>query len=199
MHSLDEVRIACEGLARDRLIAPEEPRDIVLLHSQRREWAPGQRVFQVTPDPLTGVQLGAIGRQADEADGFREGELLGRMGATIIPQQEMQTVRQGLREQVGENREMLRVQIRPFQEESVARGRLHRPIHIAPREDLWDGSHRLHAAGGEAPAANRQAAEAAFVRAEDPERARVGGRDGLLQVGRDRSPGRPPWRQGFLV
>jgi hypothetical protein len=47
---------------------------------------------------------------------------------------------------------------------------------------MLDGSNRLHAAGGEAPAADRQEAEAAFILAKDPDRARVGGRDDLLQV-----------------
>ncbi len=37
MNSLDEVRVAGEGLERGRLIPPEERRDVVLLHIQSRK------------------------------------------------------------------------------------------------------------------------------------------------------------------
>jgi hypothetical protein len=197
MNRLDEVRIAGEGLERDRLLPSEERRDRVLLHIQRWKLAPGQRVFPVAPDPLNGVQLRAIGRQEYEADVFRDGELRGRVGAPMLQQQEIQAVRTGLRAPVDENLAIRRVEIRQFQEEAVARGRLHRPIHRAPLEDLLDGANRLHATGGEAPAADRQEAEAAVVLAKDPDGARVGGRDAPLSVvATARLEGRPGLR-GF--
>lgn len=86
MNSLDEVRGAGEGLERGRLIPPEERRDVGLLHIQSRQLEPGQRVFQVAPAPRNRMQLGAIGRQAHEADVFRNGEPLGCVGATIVQQ-----------------------------------------------------------------------------------------------------------------
>jgi hypothetical protein len=182
MNSLDKVRVACEGLKRERLIALEEHCHTVLLHLQSRELAPGERVFQVAPDPLNGVQLGTIGRQENEANVVRDGELPGRMGATIIQQQEIEAVGEDLREQVDDDLEALRIQIRQFQAEPVTRGRLPRPIHVEPLEDMLDGANRLHAAGGEAPVADRQETEAAFILAKDPDGARVSGREGLLQA-----------------
>lgn len=121
MNSLDEVRVAGEGLKRGRLIASEECRDIVLLHIQIWEVEPGQGVFQVTPDALNRVQLGAIGWQEHEAHVRRQGEPLRRVGATVVQQSEIQAVREGLREAIDEELEHLGVQIGQLQEEAVPR------------------------------------------------------------------------------
>ena len=47
---------------------------------------------------------------------------------------------------------------------------------------MLDGANRLDPMGGEAPPSNRQEAEAAFVLAEDPDGASIGGRDDLLEA-----------------
>ena len=114
MNSLDEVRGAGEGLERGRLIPPEERRDVVLWHLPSRQLAPGQRVLQVAPAPRHRMQLGALGRQAHEADVFRNGEPRGCVGATIVQQEAMETVRERLGEQVDKHWAVLGVQIRPL-------------------------------------------------------------------------------------
>jgi hypothetical protein len=181
MNSLDEVRVAGEGLERGCLTPAEEGRDVVLLHSQIRALEPGQRLLQVAPDPLKRIQLGAVGRQEHEAHVGRDGEPLGRVGRTIVQPQEIETVRERLREQVDQNLAVLGVPIRQLQEEALARGGRHRAIDRAPLEDLVNRSDGLPPTGGQAPAANGQSPAAAFIVAEDADRARIGGWKGLLQ------------------
>jgi hypothetical protein len=147
MNSLDEVRVAGKGLERGRLIPAEEGRDMVLWHIQSRELEPGQR---------NGMQLGAAGRQAHEAHVCRDGEPLGRVGTTIVQQQEIETVRERLREQVDKHVEVLGVQRRPLQEGALARGGRDSAIDMAALEDMLDRPDGLHPTGGQAPAANGQ-------------------------------------------
>jgi hypothetical protein len=182
MNRLNQVGVAREGLQRRRFIGPEERGYIVLLGLQRREVKPGERVFEVSPDPLNRVQLRTIGRQEHEAHVGREGEPLGGVGPAVVQEQEIQAVREDLGEGIQEELEALRVEIRQLQEEPIARGRLDRPIDIEPLEDMLDAPDGLHAARGEAPAADRQEAEATFVLAKDPNGPAIGGGDRPLEV-----------------
>jgi hypothetical protein len=169
MNRLNQGGVAREGLQRRRFIGPEERGSIVLVGLQRREVKPGERVFAVSPDPLKRVQLWAIGRQAHEAHVGREGEPLGGVGPAVVQEQEIQAVREALGEGSQEELEALRVEIRQLQEEPVARGRLHGAIDRQPLEDLLHRANRRHAARGEAPPADGQAAATAVVLAKDPD------------------------------
>jgi hypothetical protein len=183
MNGLDEIGVGRESVQRRRLIGPEEHRHIVLLPLKGREVEPGERIFEVTPDPLNGVQLRTIGRQEHEAHVGREGEPLGGMGPAVIQEQEIEAVREGLGEGVQEDLEALCVEIRQLQEEPVARRRLHGAVNIPPLENMLDRANRLHAARGEASTADGQEAEAAFVLTKDPDGLGVCRRDGLLKLG----------------
>jgi hypothetical protein len=183
MNGLDHIGIAGQRLQPGRFIGPEEVGNGVWLGIQMRELKPGQRIFQVSPDPLNRVQFRAIGWQEHQAHVRGEGELLGRMGAAVVQQQEMQAVRERLCTQIDEDLEVRRIQIRPFQEEPLARGGLDRTIHLAPLEDVLYRPDRWYTARGEAPAADRQEAEAAFVLAEHPNWAGIVGWNGPLEVG----------------
>jgi hypothetical protein len=96
----------------------------------------------------------------------RAGELLGGIRPTIIQAQDMQAVRERLRQSVDTNREPLGMQIGQFQEEPVARDWRYGAIDGAPLEDVLHLIEWLHAARGEAPTANRQETEAALVWAQ---------------------------------
>jgi hypothetical protein len=96
MNSLHEVGIAAEGLQRGRLIGLEEGGNILVWRIQMCEVEPGQRILEVSPDPLHGVQVRAIRWQEGQAHVRWEEELLGRMGAAVVQQQEMQAVRERL-------------------------------------------------------------------------------------------------------
>ena len=182
MNRLNQVGVAREGLQRRRFIGPEERGYIVLLGLQRREVKPGERVFEVSPDPLNRVQLWAIGRQEHEAPVGREGEPLGGVGPAVVQEQEIQAVREDLGEGIQEELEALRVERRQLQEEPVARGRLHGAIDIQPLEDMLHRANRLHAARGEAPPADGQEAATAFVLAKDPDGSGVRRGDRPLEV-----------------
>jgi hypothetical protein len=92
-------------------------------------------------------------------------------------------VRERLCEEIDEALQIRRVQIRQFQEEPLACGGLDCTVHIAPLEDVLHRPDRGYAARGEAPAADRPEAEAAFVLAKHPDRAGLVGRNGLLEAG----------------
>jgi hypothetical protein len=182
MDRLDEIGVAREGVQRGGLIPPEARRNIVLLPVQSGELEPRERVFQVAPDPLARVQRGAVRRQAYQAHVGWEREPLGGMRTAMVPQQEIEAVSKGRREGIDDDLEAFRVQIGPFEKEPVAGRRLHRAIDVEPRADMVHLPDGLHAVRGEAPTADAQHAEAAFVLAEDPHRTRIGGRDGLLEA-----------------
>ena len=182
MNGVDEIGIARESLQGDRLIPSEEISDVVLLHIQMGESEPRQRIFAVAPDPLDRVQLGTVGGQEYETHVSREHEPLSGMRATIVKEQEIQAVRESRREGVDEELEAFRVQIGQFQEEPLAGGGFHGAIDVEPLEGMLDGANRLHATGGEAPPADRQETEAAFVLAEDPYRTSIRRWDGLLEA-----------------
>ena len=104
------------------------------------------------------------------------------MGPTVVQEQEIQAIREGLCEGIDEELKHLGVQIGQLQEEPVTRGGLHRAIDIEPLEDMLDCPNRLHATRGEAPPADGQEAEAAFVLAKDPDGAGVRGGNRPLEL-----------------
>jgi hypothetical protein len=182
MNSLHAIRIAREGLSGGRFIALEEEVQLILLGLELGEWPPGHGVFQVAPDPLDRVQLGAIRGQEEQTDVFREGELGGGVRPTVVQHEAIEAVGEGVREGIDEELEHLGVQIRQLEEEPGTRRRLHGAIDIVPLEDLLDRSHRLHPTRGEALAADREEAKAAVVLAEQAYRPGIRRRDDRLQA-----------------
>lgn len=168
MNRLDEIRVTGEGLQRRGRIAPEEMGDVVVLLIQRRKLAPRQCVFQVAPDSFNRIQLWAIGRQEHEAHVGWEGKPLSRMGPAVVQEQVIQALRAGLGEGIQEDLKALGVEIRQLQEEALAGGGLHGAIDREPLVAMLYRTHRLHPTGGEASAATRQEAKAAFILAKDP-------------------------------
>lgn len=111
-----------------------------------------------------------------------EGESGGCVRPTMVQHEDVEAIREGLREGIDEELEHLGVQRWQLQEEPFPRRRLHRARDIAPLEDMLNRPHRLHPARGEAPAADGQEAKAAFILAEHAHRAGVRGRDDLLEA-----------------
>jgi hypothetical protein len=181
MNCLRKIGVTRERLEGGGLRGLQEVTDVGLWSLQSGELQPGQPILEVTPEPLQRVQCWALRRQAHEADLRREGALRGRMRPTIIQEQDLQTGRERLREQVDQEREHLSVRIGPFQEEPGACEGRYGAIDVAPLEDRLNWTDRLHAVRREAPAANRQEAEAALVLAKHPDRASIRGRERLLK------------------
>jgi hypothetical protein len=182
MNSLHEVGVTRERLQGSRLIGLEEVAEVILLGIEIGELLPGHVVLQGTPDPLNGVQFRTIGGQEHQAHVRREMEPLGRMGPAVVQHEDIQTVREGLRKGVDEELEHLGVQVRQLQKEPVTRGGLHGAIDVEPLEKVLDRAYRLYPLGREAPPADGEEAEAAFVLTENPYRTSVRGWDGLLEV-----------------
>jgi hypothetical protein len=182
MNSLHEIRKACEGLKGGRFIGLEEEVQIILLGIELGALQPGHVVLQVAPDSLDRVQLGAIRWQEEETDVLREGELGGGVRRTVVQQEAIEAVGEGVREGIDEELEHLGVQIRQLSEEPLTCRRLHGAIDLEPLEDMLDRSHRLHPTRGEAPAADGEEAKAAFVLAAHAYRTGIRRRDELLQA-----------------
>jgi hypothetical protein len=154
MNSLDEIGIPRERLQRGSLIPLEERGEVVLLHIQGGKLEPCEPIFQIAPDALYGVQLGAIRRQEDQAHVGGEREPLGGMRAAIVQEQEVEAVRKGRREGIDKELEACGVQIGQFEKEPVTGRRLHRAIDVEPFEDMLHAPDGLHAIGREAPPAD---------------------------------------------
>jgi hypothetical protein len=84
MNSLDEIGVACERLQCSGPVGLGQLGYISLLPIQVRAVEPGQRILEVAPDPLNGVEFWAIGRQAHQAYVRREDQALGGMGPAVI-------------------------------------------------------------------------------------------------------------------
>jgi hypothetical protein len=182
MDGFNQVGVAREGSQRRRLVSPQECGHVVLLGIQRRKLEPRERVFEVAPDAFNGAQLGTVRGQEHQADVRGEAEPLGCMRATVVQEQEIQAVREGLRKGVDEELKAISVQIRQLEEEALARGRLDRAIDVEPLKDVRHRADGLYPPGRETAATDRQSAEAAFVLAEHPDGARMNGRDAPLQA-----------------
>jgi hypothetical protein len=104
------------------------------------------------------------------------------MRAAVVQEQEIQAVREGRREGVDEQLKALGVQIGQFQEEPFTGGGLYGAIDIEPLKDVLDCANGLDALGCEAPAADGQEAEAAFVLAEYPDGTQMVRGNSVLEV-----------------
>ncbi len=104
------------------------------------------------------------------------------MGPAVVQQEDIQGIGEDLREGVDEELAHLGVQIWPRQKEPLTRGGLHSAIDVAPLEDMLDCSKRLYTTGREAPPADGEEAEAAFVLAEDSYWTSIRGWDNLLEA-----------------
>jgi hypothetical protein len=103
-----------------------------------------------------------------------EDEPLGCMRATVVQEQEIQAVREGLCKGIDEELKALGVQIRQFQEEASTRRGLHGAGDVEPLKDVLHRANGPHPTGRETAAAGGQQAEAAFVLAEHPDGASIG-------------------------
>jgi hypothetical protein len=182
MDGFNQVGIARQGLQRRRLVSPQERGHVVLLCLQSRKLEPRERVFEVAPDAFNGAQLGTVWGQEHQADVRGGAELLGCMRATVVQEQEIQAVGEGLREGVDEELKAVSVQIRQLEEEARARGRLDRAIDVEPLKDMLHRADGLYPPGGETAAADSQQAEAAFVLTKDPDGAVVLQGDETLEL-----------------
>jgi hypothetical protein len=165
-----------------RIIGLQQVRDIELLRIQIGELQPSQIVLQVTPDPCHRVQLGTLGRGPQASHLVWPPKAAGRMRATMLQEQDVHTVGNGVGEGIDKEWEGLRIPRRPCQQEPRPGGRGHRPIDVEPCEDMRHGTDGLHPARGEAPPPDRQYANAAFIWAAHAHRAGMRGRDGTWQL-----------------
>ena len=78
------------------------------------------------------------------------------MRATIIQEQEVQTVGKGRCEGIDKDWEGLRIQTRLFQKEPLTGGRGHRPTGVAPLEARRRRTAGVHTASGAAPSTDCQ-------------------------------------------
>jgi hypothetical protein len=129
-----------------------------------------------------GFNSWTVGRQEHQAYVGRKGESLGRMGSTVVQEQEVEAGWESLGEGIHEELEALGIQIRQFQEEPLTRRGFHGPIDIEPLKHVLYHADGLHAIGGEAPPADGEEAEAALVLAEHPDRTGVRGGNRLLEM-----------------
>jgi hypothetical protein len=104
------------------------------------------------------------------------------MRATVVEKQEIQAIREGLREGVDEEVKALGVEIGQFEEKALPGGGCHRAIDVEPLEDMLHRPDGLHPTGRETAAPNGQEAEAAFILAEDPDGTQIVSWNSLLEV-----------------
>jgi hypothetical protein len=150
-------------------IALQEVVERILLGIKIGALLPGQRVLQVAPDPLDRMQLRAIGRPEDQAYVLWKRARQGLLRATVIPQEDMQTLREGLGQGIEAAWAHVCIEVGPCKEAVVTRGGFDRTIDLEPREDMLYAPDGLDTARREAPAADGQPPKTALVLAQDPD------------------------------
>ena len=103
------------------------------------------------------------------------------MGAAVIEEQDVEAVGKCVGERIDEELQGVGIQIRELQEEARPRRGRHGAIDVEPLEAVVDRANGLHPASGEAPPADRQQAEPAFVLAEHAHRPGVVRRNDACQ------------------
>jgi len=182
MNGLDPIGRPGEGLEGRRLIRLQELGNLGLLRREGGDLPPGQGLLEVPPDPLTGVACWASGRQAHQAHGRGEDQVLGAMCPTVIAAPDLETRGESRGNRGKAALKPLRLPSGPFQEAPVAGPGLHGAVDVAPREDVWPGADGLDAPGGEAPAADGPSAAPAVGWAAHPEGTNMVRREGLPAV-----------------
>jgi hypothetical protein len=196
MNRVHQVSIASERVEGRHIRGLQQVAHLDLLGLQIPELLPSEVVFQVAPPPLDRVQLRTVGREEHEAHVGWEGEPLGRMGPTVVHEQEVQAVGKSPGEGIHPELEGAGIQRGPLQKEAFPCDRRHGPIDVERLKDVLDRAHRLAAAGREPPSPDRQQAKAAFVLPEHAHRAGILRRDDALPL---RSAGRLKCTNGVQV
>jgi hypothetical protein len=182
MDSFHQVRVPGERLEGERIIGLQQVSDIELLRVEINELLPGEGIFQVTPKPLNRVQLRTIRWQPHGSHMLRPPQALGGVGATVIQEQDVQAVGEGLREGVHAQLEPVSIQRGEFQEAVLARGWGDGAIDREPFAGGLEDPERLDPLGRESPSAHRQQATTTFVRAEHAHRAGILRWDDALEL-----------------
>ncbi len=105
------------------------------------------------------------------------------MRATVVQEQDVETVSIRLCEGVDKDLEIIGIQVGQFQKEVFATCGCHGTIDVEPLKDVLDGADRLHATCRQPTATDSQQAKAALILTEDPHGSRIRGRNGRLQMG----------------
>jgi hypothetical protein len=180
------------------IIGLQQVANIDLLGLQIHALLPGQVVFHVGPHPLDRVQLRTVGREEHEAHIRWEGKPLGRMGSTVVQEQDVEAVRKRLSEGIHKELEGGGIQRGQLQQEAFTGARRHGPIDVERLKNVLDRANRVDAAGREPPSPDRQQAEAAFVLAGHTHRGAFSG--GMTRCScSDSSPEIHGWRPGCFV
>ena len=78
-------------------------------------------IFEVTPEPLDGIELGGIGRQEHQGDIAWEVQCLGFVEGAIVEQQQMEASRIGGSKMIKEELKALGIEDRQFEKETLSR------------------------------------------------------------------------------
>ena len=126
--------------------------------------------FEVLPQPLDGVQLGAVGGQPYQHDVFRHLDALCPMRGGLVQQDNVQTLCIVLAKLLQKEGEAIGIEAGPLPPEGVAGpgfdGCL-QPVRLVQRFDDLEG---LHAKAGHAATRREMEAQPAFVMAAPPHR-----------------------------
>jgi hypothetical protein len=133
----------------------------------------GQFIFEMPPQPLDGIELGAGGRLKDESEVFGDFERLSAMEGSLIQEHDIKCVRECLSKFVNKGLETGGVEMRDVEKEALSRLGLDGTIEIKISVFLLKGGDGLNAFGRNDAAQNRHEPESAFVLREDFNRKRL--------------------------
>ncbi len=123
----------------------------------------GEPVFEVTPEPFEGIQLGRIRGKEEQPDIARQTKRLGCVTGPIVEQEEVEAGRVNGGAVIEEELKALGIEERQFQKETFARQWFDGSVEVETLETVGCRDERLDPPGGDAAAQDGQQAAAAFV------------------------------------
>jgi hypothetical protein len=147
MNRFQQVGVPRERLQGGGVIGPSPVAHLVLWCVSVGERAPRDVILHVPPDPRNGAQRWTVGGPPPVSAMRWPGQAVGGMRATVIQEEDGQTVWEGLGQGIDEALEHRGIPLGQLQQEALARGGGYGPRDIAPCEDVLDEPHGLDAAG----------------------------------------------------
>jgi hypothetical protein len=168
MVRLDEIGVVGERFECHGLVLIHTGNQFVLQRVHMRKPLPGKRRTHILPDPLGRVELGTARRLKEQRDVGGQLQTLGRMGAGVVQQQNVEALGVGLGELVEEDLHVGRVELRQNQPEGIAGIRVNTAIQPTAAVLILGFTDWLDPTGGDAPAADGTQVPAALVLGKDP-------------------------------
>ncbi len=171
-------------MKRRGIIRVDQINDAVLQRAKRIKRLPGQILFEVLPHPFDRIDLRRVRRLKQENDILGDAQVLGRMTARIVEEDDVDARCLCLRKRVQKELHMLGIQLREPNEEAISTGGGDEAIQVEVLEPVLIAPDGFDAPGRNPPPPDRLQAEATLISRPNFDGFRRLWREHLSEMGR---------------